>query len=616
MLEALENLFQRLGGPAGDPIAMAVELVLIALAINWTVARLEGSRGTRPLRRLLLILLVVTLVTRVLSDRFGWERFEILYQYFVLAVAFIVLVAFQPELRRAFIRVGDIGPSRRQTVKARLINALVKSAGFLSRNKYGALIAIQRGVDLRGWAENGTTINSEVSASLLNTIFFPNSPLHDLGTIIADNRVLAANCQFPSAESEEIDTNLGSRHLAAVGLSYETDALILIVSEETGTISLADNGKLTRYLSLDDLEHELEERLGGTTAAEVRRQKSGWSLSWYGLRRALLVAVLSLMIWYLADQATQVNFDNVPVVMRIQQPAGFVVDVEAPDPPRFTVKLRGSNRAMDALRRELGRGPSEALIVEWTLPASLQTPGNPNLPVAEQLEEVNLFSSWGVEVLDAQPDVLALAVDRETTEDLPLVLDAGSFLTSDVQITPPTVAVTLPRRVFEQLPPDERVIAVPVAGRLAGQPTERSLSLEDVPVQMTLADQPVGIEPRTVDVVLTVVAATRELAIENVRVRLAFTPTAWQQYDQRRVRLVLRDPLEWFLRDLKVRTDDRSVTELTDADVDAYVLVTSDLLSSVGTEHTLDVNFDLPRGLSLVSPPPQVHIRLEQVAPQ
>ncbi len=266
-----ESIFHQLSSVRDEPLRVLVEVLLIGLIIWWFAAKLEGTRGTRPLRRLLLVLLVVTLAVRILTLQIDWTRLRILYNFFVAGIGITALIAFQPELRRAFIRVGDVRFARRHSPKARLIKALVAAAGSLSRNKHGALIVIERGVDLRGWAENGTLINSELSANLLTTIFFPNTPLHDLGTIVRENRILAANCQLPTVESDEHDASLGSRHLAAVGMSYESDALVLVVSEETGTISLADNGRLTRYLSLDELEHELESRLTGPQFAARQR---------------------------------------------------------------------------------------------------------------------------------------------------------------------------------------------------------------------------------------------------------------------------------------------------------------------------------------------------------
>ena len=142
------------------------------------------------------------------------------------------------------------------------IDQLVESATFLSRRKIGALVAIEREVGLGGIAENGTRINAELSAPLLNTIFWPNSPLHDLGVIISNGKIAYAGVQFPLAEEGTLERELGSRHRAAVGLSNESDAVVLVVSEETGDVSIAERGTLLRKLTPDALRGMLGELLG------------------------------------------------------------------------------------------------------------------------------------------------------------------------------------------------------------------------------------------------------------------------------------------------------------------------------------------------------------------
>ncbi len=142
------------------------------------------------------------------------------------------------------------------------IEALVEAAIFLSRRKIGAVIAIERDVGLGGIAENGTLIDAVLSADLLNTIFWPNSPLHDLGVIVTHGRITYAGVQFPMAESGELERELGARHRAAVGMSQESDAVVLVVSEETGDVSIAERGQLIRKLTPDALRGLLTELLG------------------------------------------------------------------------------------------------------------------------------------------------------------------------------------------------------------------------------------------------------------------------------------------------------------------------------------------------------------------
>jgi diadenylate cyclase len=151
------------------------------------------------------------------------------------------------------------------------IDELVESATFLSRRKIGAVIAIERDVGLGGIAENGTRLNADLTADLLNTIFWPNSPLHDLGVVVSSGRITYAGVQFPLAESGELERELGARHRAAVGMSQETDAVVLVVSEETGDISIAERGQLIRKLTPDTLKGLLAELLGRADTRTFRK---------------------------------------------------------------------------------------------------------------------------------------------------------------------------------------------------------------------------------------------------------------------------------------------------------------------------------------------------------
>jgi diadenylate cyclase len=180
------------------------------------------------------------------------------------------VIVFQPELRRAIMRLGETRLFRGFSSEiSEEINQLVQSANYLSRRKIGALIAIERETGLGGIAESGTLINANLSAALLNTIFYPNSALHDLGVIISGGRIAYAGVQFPLAEEGTLERELGSRHRAAVGLSNETDAVVLVVSEQTGDVSIAERGVLLRKLTPDALRGMLNELLGGAEAKPV-----------------------------------------------------------------------------------------------------------------------------------------------------------------------------------------------------------------------------------------------------------------------------------------------------------------------------------------------------------
>jgi diadenylate cyclase len=251
---------------------IAIQLVLIGAVIFWVVRFLQGTRGARMLKGIGIVLITLYLIGHLVAQKLGLGQIDYLYGNFLVFAGFASIVVFQPELRRALMRLGDakiFGSWSREVGDE--IEQLVESATFLSRRKIGGLVAIERDVALGGTAENGTKIDAELSADLLNTIFWPNSPLHDLGVVVSQGRIAYAGVQFPLAESGELERELGSRHRAAVGLSQESDAVILVVSEETGDISIAESGRLIRKLSPDALRGLLNELFGRDEANMPRR---------------------------------------------------------------------------------------------------------------------------------------------------------------------------------------------------------------------------------------------------------------------------------------------------------------------------------------------------------
>lgn len=242
---------------------VAIEWLLIGLVVYWVLRFLRGTRGARLLKGIAFILVALYLIVALVGEKFELQRIAFLYGQLLYFAAFAIAVVFQPELRRAVMRLGETSLFRAGAAQvSQEIEHLVQAAEFCSKRKIGMLVAIEREVGLGGIAESGTRINADLSAPLLNTIFWPNSPLHDLGVIVSQGRIMYAGVQFPLAESDELERELGSRHRAAVGMSQESDAVVLVVSEETGDISVAERGQLMRKLTVPALRGLLEELLG------------------------------------------------------------------------------------------------------------------------------------------------------------------------------------------------------------------------------------------------------------------------------------------------------------------------------------------------------------------
>ena len=273
-LERLQELLRRvLRYPIHEVL---VELILIWIVVYLVFRFLRGTRGARVIKGMALILVIATLVIKVLSSEDAFERLNFLYSNFLGFASLALVIVFQPELRRALVRLGEARLFRSGGLRrARVIEELLGSVAYLSKNKIGAIVAIERDTGLEGIVEAGTRLDAQVSTELINTIFWPGSALHDMAVIVRGERVIAAGVQLPLAEGENIASELGSRHRAAIGLTHESDALVVVVSEETGTISLAERGRLVRSLSVDGLRTLLVRGLGKTPLPPENERDNG-----------------------------------------------------------------------------------------------------------------------------------------------------------------------------------------------------------------------------------------------------------------------------------------------------------------------------------------------------
>ncbi len=280
LLQTLDPYLQRVQQGSHGLWVVALELLLIGAVVYVALRFLQGTRGERLLKSFWLILFTSFLVVRLIAEKLSLDRLIFLYPFFVSGVVLTTLIAFQPEIRRGLIRMGDIRWLRSLSKESsRVIDPIVTAVGRLSQKKIGALIAIERDVGVEAIVEGGVRLDAVVTAELLETIFWPGSVLHDLAVVIRRSRIAAAACQFPIAESGELALTLGSRHRAALGLSHECDAVIIVVSEETGAVSIAQMGRLRRGLSSQELRERLVEAFKETTTEDKpqpqkQRQKS------------------------------------------------------------------------------------------------------------------------------------------------------------------------------------------------------------------------------------------------------------------------------------------------------------------------------------------------------
>ena len=247
------------------PLETIVELLVIGVCVFFALRFLQGTRGGGVIRGLIVLIVPLAILVALANTSEHFERLNFFAEQFVTSVFLLLIIIFQPELRQAAIRIGQTGLIARlrssSSVDSSTISSISASSSYLSRNQFGGLIAIERENTTNDHTVGGQELDAIISEQLLTSIFWPNNPLHDLGVVVRGDRVLRASSQFPLAdESIKLPADLGSRHRAAVGLSMRCDALIVIISEQTGRVSIADHGTLT-VIDKDEIEKELLVRL-------------------------------------------------------------------------------------------------------------------------------------------------------------------------------------------------------------------------------------------------------------------------------------------------------------------------------------------------------------------
>lgn len=273
-MDTLIDYFSRVANY--DWWVVAIEFIFIGLVVYWALDFLEGTRGERLFRGVLFILLAGVIILNLVVERLDFFRLQYLYKGFLIFVLIVAVAAFQPEIRRALIRIGQpmflASPSQKLAIT---MEQIITAVTGLSAGKIGSIIVIEKRVALGEFIETGVRINAQVTSELLTTIFRPGTPLHDMAVIIRDDKIVAARVQLPLAEAGTVDgLELGSRHRAAIGITAGSDAICLVVSEETGAISIAENGKLLRNIN----ESQLRKHLTSTIDQIVPVTERFWKL--------------------------------------------------------------------------------------------------------------------------------------------------------------------------------------------------------------------------------------------------------------------------------------------------------------------------------------------------
>jgi len=252
----------------------ATEIVVLWILIYQIYRVFRATRGARILVGLAVVVIVLTIISQLLE----LKVIEWIIKSAAAILAFALLIIFQPELRNALARLGStrlfsFSTTEQQAFLELIVDAVVQ----LSKKRFGALFAIERTISLKDYSDTGVKLDAKLSKELTATIFHPKTALHDGGMIIAQERVETAGCVFPVSQKELSDRSIGLRHRAGLGISEETDAVALIVSEETGAISICMDGKMERDLSEQEFRERLKEIFlsHGQASEEMAREELG-----------------------------------------------------------------------------------------------------------------------------------------------------------------------------------------------------------------------------------------------------------------------------------------------------------------------------------------------------
>ena len=234
-----------------------IEIVLLSVGIYYGYLYFRGTRGAKVLTGLAIVFLTLTLISTLLNlVVIGW-----IVRSFSVFLAVALVVIFQPELRRGLAELGGHPIFSLTSEKRETVHDIAEAVTQLANKQFGALIAIERDTSIRVYEETGVTIDSDFSVELMLTLFHPKAALHDGGVIIRNGRIAAAACIFPVSQRETLDRSLGLRHRAGLGITEESDAVAIIVSEETGGISICHRRRIERNFTPETFRQRISEIL-------------------------------------------------------------------------------------------------------------------------------------------------------------------------------------------------------------------------------------------------------------------------------------------------------------------------------------------------------------------
>lgn len=457
-------------------ISNIIEILIIVFIIYYILKTLKDTRAWIIAKGCLILFLLYGIAYFA-----SFNVITYMAGIFVTFFAIALVIMFQPELRRLLETLGTKNISflkiygkfkkiktEETLYSGKSIEEILKSVNVMSKAKTGALILIQKKIPLNDYEESGITINADISNQLITNIFEKNTPLHDGAMIIRDNRIAAATCYLPLSDNRSINKSLGTRHRAAIGASEQTDALIIVVSEETGAISIVENGKIKHGVTIE----KLREALVDNQVSGVKEKLKESKFSKRKIKLLILSFVFGTLLWTfltdITDPIISVNFNDIPVNIINEdklEETGYIYEIVSGETVDITVK--GHRSYVNELSNSNFIATADASEISITNSMNIKVYSNKNT----QNIDINTHNAMTTILLEEAISTECPIVTKKTG-----IEESGYFVT---ELIPTTKTITITGSKSKIKTIDKAIVQVNVNGKNSDFTTDSTYTIYD-----------------------------------------------------------------------------------------------------------------------------------------
>ena len=457
-------------------ISNIIEILIIVFIIYYILKTLKDTRAWIIAKGCLILFLLYGIAYFA-----SFNVITYMAGIFVTFFAIALVIMFQPELRRLLETLGTKNISflkiygkfkkiktEETLYSGKSIEEILKSVNVMSKAKTGALILIQKKIPLNDYEESGITINADISNQLITNIFEKNTPLHDGAMIIRDNRIAAATCYLPLSDNRSINKSLGTRHRAAIGASEQTDALIIVVSEETGAISIVENGKIKHGVTIE----KLREALVDNQVSGVKEKLKESKFSKRKIKLLILSFVFGTLLWTfltdITDPIISVNFNDIPVNIINEdklEETGYIYEIVSGETVDITVK--GHRSYVNELSNSNFIATADASEISITNSMNIKVYSNKNT----QNVDINTHNAMTTILLEEAISTECPIVTKKTG-----IEESGYFVT---ELIPTTKTITITGSKSKIKTIDKAIVQVNVNGKNSDFTTDSTYTIYD-----------------------------------------------------------------------------------------------------------------------------------------